>query len=241
MNAVVMSLWLDRVFDELTVMPQHSSSLSRVLYMDNMSAHTAPELKQQGDDAEIDVRMLPPNCTQLLQPLDHSINGLFKRALHKQWLMWFRKLVASGEAGRTKHGNWKIATREQFNQWVAAAWASITSTAIVNAFDHALTGKETLKAAQERLKGKEPVVIRSANTPVAVSDPNSNEVSVQEMEEFDEMIQSSFTLDHGNDNDGDEYDSDRDSDYCSEEDDEDDEWIMSDEEAKHAPTFVDED
>lgn len=211
MNGVVMGLWIESVFDEYSQL----ANTQRVLYMDNMSAHATSEINEQAKACNIDVRMLPPNCTPLLQPLDHAINGLFKRALHKQWLRWFQKLVASGEEGKTRAGNWKIATRDDFNEWVALAWESITAEAIVNAFEHSLTGSKTLKTARDRLAGKDPVFIRPAAnraSPAILAHEESEQISQREMVEFDEMLTNSVTLDHL------ECDSDNDSDYIEESD-----------------------
>lgn len=211
MNGVVMGLWIESVFDEYSQL----ANTQRVLYMDNMSAHATSEINEQAKACNIDVRMLPPNCTPLLQPLDHAINGLFKRALHKQWLRWFQKLVASGEEGKTRAGNWKIATRDDFNEWVALAWESITAEGIVNAFEHSLTGSKTLKTARDRLAGKDPVFIRPAAnraSPAILAHEESEQISQREMVEFDEMLTNSVTLDHL------ECDSDNDSDYIEESD-----------------------
>jgi DDE superfamily endonuclease len=206
MNTTVMELWFDEVFDEFS---EHGISRleQRVLYMDNMSAHTDPDFTQHAIDQNVDIRMLPPNCTPLLQPLDHSINGLFKRSLHTQWLAWFRKLVASGDKGKTIYGNWKVASRDEFNRWVAAAWESISSSAIVKAFEHSLTGEATLQAAKERLKGKEPIVIRPAANRSIKVDATSERISQQELEEFDDMVASSVTLDNEEDINDDAVDS----------------------------------
>jgi len=62
----------------------------RHLYMDNMGAHETPSVKAQMEESGIRFHPLPPNCSHLLQPLDHSLNATVKyvyRLLHARWLL----------------------------------------------------------------------------------------------------------------------------------------------------------
>jgi DDE superfamily endonuclease len=87
MVSPLMVAWLTDVF-----VPNTTSGTDglRHLYMDNMGAHETPSVQIQMIDSGIRFHPLPPNCSHLLQPLDHSLNATVKyinRILHARWLL----------------------------------------------------------------------------------------------------------------------------------------------------------
>ena len=75
MVSPLMVAWLTDVF-----VPNTTSGTDglRHLYMDNMGAHETPSVQIQMIDSGIRFHPLPPNCSHLLQPLDHSLNATVK-------------------------------------------------------------------------------------------------------------------------------------------------------------------
>jgi hypothetical protein len=87
MVSQLMDVWLTDVFVPNT---KPGADGLRHLYMDNMGAHETPAVQIQMIESDIRFHPLPPNCSHLLQPLDHSLNATVKyvyRLLHTRWLL----------------------------------------------------------------------------------------------------------------------------------------------------------
>jgi hypothetical protein len=87
MVSPLMVAWLTDVFWPNTT---PGADGLRHLYMDNMGAHETPSVQIQMMDSCIRFHPLPPNCSHILQPLDHSLNATVKyvyRLLHARWLL----------------------------------------------------------------------------------------------------------------------------------------------------------
>jgi hypothetical protein len=87
MVSPLMVAWLTDVFVSNTT---SGADGLRHLYMDNMGAHETPSVQIQMIDSGIRFHPLPPNCSHILQPLDHSLNATIKyinRLLHARWLL----------------------------------------------------------------------------------------------------------------------------------------------------------
>ena len=87
MVSPLMVAWLTDVFVPNTT-PGADGLLH--LYMDNMGAHETPSVQMQMMESGIRFHPMPPNCSHLLQPLDHSLNATVKyvyRLLHARRLL----------------------------------------------------------------------------------------------------------------------------------------------------------
>jgi len=65
------------------------------LIFDNFKAQCTEELLKLLDSNKIDVVLIPPNCTDRLQPLDVSVNKAAKEFLRKRFHEWYAKQVCS--------------------------------------------------------------------------------------------------------------------------------------------------
>jgi hypothetical protein len=130
-----------------------------VLYLDNMSAHTAPEVRRDAKSVGIRMRFLPANTTSHLQPMDYSLNATFKCKIRDLWKRWFKEQCNLGAEAKTKHGNFKIVKKEVFNEWVMTAWAEMKREGVAACFAHTLTGIKQRDCAIEHLKSKPEVII----------------------------------------------------------------------------------
>lgn len=129
----------------------------------------------------IRVKFLPANSTSHLQPMDCSLNASFKIKIKDQWKKWFFQQTRSGEAAKTRYGNWKMADKNTFNRWVMTAWLAIKQESGVKSFNHTLTGLPQLEAAIKHLEGKPEVVIPPAYNRRAKK--NDVDLNVQDSEQ----------------------------------------------------------
>jgi transposase len=135
MNHEIMIKWLIRIYKEQVNLIQHHPQQESILFMDNMGAHDHDDVRAVLAQHGIRAEFLPPNCTPMLQPLDHSLNASFKREYENQWAAWFHE---TGSKRLTKHGAKKKATKNDVNRWVTAAFHRITADHVRSCWRHTL-------------------------------------------------------------------------------------------------------
>ena len=64
-----------------------------LLIFDNFKAQTTSSILKLLDSYNLDIVLLPANCTDRLQPLDLSINKAAKDFLHLQFQEWYVKEI----------------------------------------------------------------------------------------------------------------------------------------------------
>ena len=69
--------------------------LHAVLIFDNFKGQCTSELLTLLDASNVNVILIPPNCTDRLQPLDLSVNKAAKEFLRRQYHEWYAKQVCS--------------------------------------------------------------------------------------------------------------------------------------------------
>lgn len=62
--------------------------------MDSFRAHKTDSVKKELRKANADTAMIPGGCTSVLQPLDVSVNKVFKNLLRKSWVNFIQEEVA---------------------------------------------------------------------------------------------------------------------------------------------------
>ena len=80
-NGIILNTWLTNIFIPHVnavrmVMQQNSPAL---LLLDNHSSRESIDIEKIWRDHHIMILLLPPNTTHLTQPLDATVNGVFKR------------------------------------------------------------------------------------------------------------------------------------------------------------------
>jgi len=73
-----------------------------ILVFDNFKGQCTPDLLKLLDSNNISVVLIPPNCTDRLQPLDLSVNKAAKEFLRRQFHDWYAKQVCTHIQGKTK-------------------------------------------------------------------------------------------------------------------------------------------
>ena len=81
---------------------QLASFYPALVIFDNFKAQCTAEILQMLDDHHIYVVLLPPNCTDRLQPMDLSVNKPAKDFLRKEFNTWYSKQVCSQFQGKTE-------------------------------------------------------------------------------------------------------------------------------------------
>lgn len=64
-----------------------------LMLFDNFKAQCTPKLLALLDQNNINVVLIPPNCTDRLQPLDVSVNKAVKNQLRTQFQSWYAQQV----------------------------------------------------------------------------------------------------------------------------------------------------
>jgi hypothetical protein len=157
--------WLEHVF-----VPNSKADSDgwRYLVMDNCGPHETDEVVAVMRRLHIKEIMLPPNYSQLLQPLDHSLNALIKyvyRLEHAHWLLrditqpTTPAVVAAAPVGAAARGRkrkreqlisdsrTRAPTKEEVEVRVATAVYALTSSHIRRCWRHTLNGRRLLEAA----------------------------------------------------------------------------------------------
>src|SRR6185437_6791601 len=65
------------------VLHHHDPDAEHLLWLDGLRAQTTAKMLKKGKSYNINISILPPNCTHLLQPIDHKIGAWCKRLIHE--------------------------------------------------------------------------------------------------------------------------------------------------------------
>ena len=94
-----------------------------MLVYDSFKDHLGELIKKKLHESEIDLAVIPDGFISICQPLDVSINKLFKDNLRKEWHTW----MANGNAGETISGNLRCTSFSDVCLWVKRAWEGIST------------------------------------------------------------------------------------------------------------------
>ena len=81
--------YVTRKRDELKLTPDYPA----LILFDNFKAQCTSPLLQTLDDNNIVVLLIPPNCTDRLQPLDISVNKAAKEFMRREFQKWYAQQV----------------------------------------------------------------------------------------------------------------------------------------------------
>jgi transposase-like protein len=128
MNENEMSHWIDGVWRRRpgTFFTQKNS----LLVMDSMTAHKQDCVKQELKKLNTDIAIIPGGLTKKLQPLDLTVNRVFKVKVREQWEQW----MSDGIHTYTGTGRMRKASHAEVCRWVVNAWESVQPSMIVKAF-----------------------------------------------------------------------------------------------------------
>ena len=150
-NGELMMEWIKIIYNKQSHIDIHEDTIqslgyNSVVVMDNCSSHITDAVQQCMRECKVYPEFLPANTTPLLQPLDHSLNAMFKRWYEEEWRNWY--LEESGKK-RTPKGNRKKADEDTINGWIAAAFSKIAAENIQRSWEHTLNAQTVLKEAKQ--------------------------------------------------------------------------------------------
>ena len=124
---IFFSLFFFSVFDswfEAVVAPWAISNRDKkkVIIGDNLSSHLSPVSLKRASELGVSFRLLPPNTTHYLQPLDYGVFGALKRSWREQLLAY-----------KQSHLN-KSILKKHFAGQLRKLVATIKSDSIISAF-----------------------------------------------------------------------------------------------------------
>jgi len=94
----IIVLYVDKMRQKLKLGVNYTA----LLLFDNFKAQCTQELLTLLDDNFITVLLIPPNCTDRLQPMDISINKPAKDFLRREFKSWYTKQVCSQFRGESE-------------------------------------------------------------------------------------------------------------------------------------------
>ena len=121
----VLNPYLQRKREELGL-PEQQKAL---LILDVFRAHHTTEVQQKLSESNILVVFVPPNCTDMLQPLDLSVNKPLKNEMRKRFVEWYSSCVAKELKSGKSVNDINIGLQMSLVKPLSANW-------FVSAFDY---------------------------------------------------------------------------------------------------------
>ena len=129
MDEVVMRMWVERVLaPHVATAPPW---VVPILYLDSYRCHVMAEVVHAIQDLGVEVKIIPGGCTGLCQPVDVGANKPFKGRVRTHWQEW---LVSEGLATAANDGKVQPPTRRLIADWCLAAYQSVPTQNIINAW-----------------------------------------------------------------------------------------------------------
>ncbi|MGH7240476.1 MAG: hypothetical protein ACREHG_10510, partial [Candidatus Saccharimonadales bacterium] len=160
MNSKLMCEWMKHVFKPPAppnTIPVSIDGYETVLLLDNVKSHITLSVLECFRENKVYALFLPPNCTPLVQPLDHSLNAVFKRFYEEQWRIWYHNV---SHTKLTPKGNRKKADNDMIMTWIAAAvTGSLTKDHIIKCFAHTLNGDKVMEKAEQAYTERQKALV----------------------------------------------------------------------------------
>jgi hypothetical protein len=120
-----MTKWIDEVLapDVATAPP----GIVPILFLDSFSVHLKGSIVHKIQALGVQVEIIPPGCTGLLQPVEVGFNKAFKAKLRTEYNGWLL----------TQDPNLQIpaTTRRDVSNWIIAAEKNVTDETLKNAWE----------------------------------------------------------------------------------------------------------
>lgn len=124
----IMQMWIQQVLKPYV----ESKNKMCILIMDVFSAHTTEAVLLELGNIGVNVLLVPPHHTWILQPLDVGINKPFKDYIH---ILRENRYVAAYHAANHNLLTNNDVNRTQIAAWIASAWNNVTIENITNTWN----------------------------------------------------------------------------------------------------------
>ena len=101
--------------------------ISILLIMDSETCHKTDDVIELLNKENVDLKLVRPGMTPLLQLLDTHVNKSFKGNLRDAWDTW----IDEGETTYTKTGKGKRPSYAEIAKWVEQSWKKAASTDLI--------------------------------------------------------------------------------------------------------------
>ena len=118
MDKAGMKLWVEKVWQSRSGGLLRKKSL---LVWDSFQAHLVDSVKRTVRQTNTNIAVITGGLTNVLQPLDVSLNKPFKDCLCERWNNW----MIEGQKSFTPAGNMRAASLPTVCSWVLDAWRSL--------------------------------------------------------------------------------------------------------------------
>ena len=122
-----LKVWINQVW---AARPGGLSRTKSLLVWDSFRAHLVPSVKRLLAAHNTDIAVIPGGLTNIVQPLDVSLNKPFKDRMREKWLNW----MTDGEKSVPAGGNVRAASTATVTNWVKASWTSLDESMVVKSF-----------------------------------------------------------------------------------------------------------
>ena len=128
MNRDVMEEWAEKCYRGR---PDAFFKKTAMLVLDSMTAHKDEHIRKVfKTDHDTILGVIPGGLTKKLQPLDITVNRVFKLHIRQAWEDW----MSEGLHTYTATGRMRRATHAEVCEWVLSAWKAVKPSTIVNGF-----------------------------------------------------------------------------------------------------------
>ena len=98
--------------------------------LDSFEAHKTEQVKRPFKKDNTDLAVIPRGLTSVLQPLDVSLNKLFKDRVRQKWMTWMAEEIHEVRTG----GLQKKPSVQLMCQWIGEAWHDIPREMVAESF-----------------------------------------------------------------------------------------------------------
>jgi len=120
-----MKLWLEKVWSKH---PGGHLKKPSLLVCDHSKAHVTESTKRLATKLKMHLAVIPGGLTSQLQPLDISVNKLFKKFMHEEWAKW----IEAPSHHVTPGGRAKQPSISNVCEWVKNSWQRVKSETILS-------------------------------------------------------------------------------------------------------------
>ncbi len=121
---------MKQYIDYLNNKKNNNESKPMLIVYNSFRRYLEESVKKKFKEYNYDLAVISDSLISICQPLNVTINKLFKDNLRKEWHLW----MANSDASQTARGNlWRAKIGDVYG-WVKRSWEQISDKIIINSF-----------------------------------------------------------------------------------------------------------